>query len=244
MIPSRLRVAALAALLVLAARRGRAAAPPTSSRDEDARALAAAREGLDDAIDTEETLRTSKAQGPQAARQVRRIVSRGAFESGQLDEFGLASLGELGLAVPSLVILDSRRVPSAPGPRRHPRVPALRRVESAPRAVRRRGEAGGEDRARGRRAATPARTPACPAPTARLGRRDRRGIPAGGRGRRGSRSGRASRGGCGRACGRGCDSLGGGGSLNRDARPRSHRDRNLERRALHALRPSRSMTIG
>ena len=103
--------AALAALLVLALSAVGCGSPDELAR-EDARALAAAREGLDDAIDTSETLRTSSAKARKLRGQVRRIVARGAFESGQLDEFGLASLGELGLAVPSLVELDSDGSPA------------------------------------------------------------------------------------------------------------------------------------
>lgn len=105
------RGAAVAALLVLALAALGCGSPDDLSRKDD-RALAVAREGLDDAIDTSETLRTSKGRARRLRTQVRRIVSRGAFESGQLDEFGLASLGELGLAVPSLVVLDADGSPA------------------------------------------------------------------------------------------------------------------------------------
>ena len=64
--------------------------------------------GLDDAIDTEETLRTSRVRGtPAAPRRFSAIVSDGSFEDATLDEFGLAALGELRLVVPSLVIADA-----------------------------------------------------------------------------------------------------------------------------------------
>jgi hypothetical protein len=128
--PSRLWGAAVAALLVLALAALGCGSPDELSREDD-RALATAREGLDDAIDTEETLRTSGARAARLRRQVRRIVSRGAFESGQLDEFGLASLGELGLAVPSLVVLDADGSPARLD-RRATRA-FLRHAESNPR---------------------------------------------------------------------------------------------------------------
>jgi hypothetical protein len=67
------------------------------------RALDGARSGLDDALDTAEALRTSDEETRRILREVREIVSRGAFESDELDEFGLAALGELDQVVPSLV---------------------------------------------------------------------------------------------------------------------------------------------
>lgn len=72
-----------------------------------------ARERLDDAIDTEETLRTSPARARELRRRVQSIVSEGAFEAEKLDEFGLAALGRLQLAVPSLVETDADGVPVA-----------------------------------------------------------------------------------------------------------------------------------
>ena len=68
---------------------------PDRLATDDARALEQARAGLDDALDTEEARRIR--------RRVQKIVSRGAFETEPLDEFGLAALGELAEVVPSLV---------------------------------------------------------------------------------------------------------------------------------------------
>ena len=58
---------------------------------------------LDSTIDTEETLRTSPEEARRIRREVQKIVSRGAFETAPLDEFGLAALGELREIVPGLV---------------------------------------------------------------------------------------------------------------------------------------------
>ncbi len=69
----------------------------------EARALDHARTGLDEALDTAEALRTSERETRRIVREVREIVSRGDFESQQLDEFGLAALGELRQVAPSLV---------------------------------------------------------------------------------------------------------------------------------------------
>ena len=95
-------LALLAVLVVLAG----GAAPDELSRP-DALELADARERLDDALDTEETLRTSPRETRRIRAEIRRIVSRGSFESEHLDEFGLAALGELQQVVPSLVETDS-----------------------------------------------------------------------------------------------------------------------------------------
>ena len=76
---------------------------PDRLATEDARALEHARAGIDDALDTEEALRTSREETRRILGKVREIVSRGAFESERLDEFGLAALGELAKVVPSLV---------------------------------------------------------------------------------------------------------------------------------------------
>ena len=87
--------------------------PPEQLKDGEAATLMDAREGLDDAIDTEETLRTSPAQARKLRRRVQSIVSEGTFESERLDEFGLAALGRLGLVVPSLVKRDADGVPES-----------------------------------------------------------------------------------------------------------------------------------
>ena len=81
---------------------------PEELSQSDGRKLATARERLDDAIDTEETLRTSKAEARRLSRRVRMLVSQGDFESERLDEFGIAKLGLLRDVVPSLVVVDER----------------------------------------------------------------------------------------------------------------------------------------
>jgi hypothetical protein len=85
-------------------------APDELNRDE-ALALGNARERLDDAIDTAETLRTSPRETRRIRREIRRIVSRGYFEAEELDEFGLAALGEIQQVVPSVVETDADGVP-------------------------------------------------------------------------------------------------------------------------------------
>jgi hypothetical protein len=87
--------------------------PPEKLSERDATALLEAREHLDDAIDTEETLRTSPEQARKLRRKAQAIVAEGAFETEELDEFGLAALGRLMLLVPSLVEVDDKRVPEA-----------------------------------------------------------------------------------------------------------------------------------
>ena len=87
-------------------------APDELSR-VDALEFADARERLDDAMDTEETLRTSPARGPQDARGGAADRGPGSFETKILDEFGLAALGELQQVVPSLVETDSDGVPKS-----------------------------------------------------------------------------------------------------------------------------------
>jgi len=72
---------------------------------KDAQTLTTSREDLDDALDTEETLRTSKEEAASLRLKVQKIIGRGAFENGgKPDEFGLAALGELRDLVPSLVL--------------------------------------------------------------------------------------------------------------------------------------------
>ncbi len=86
---------------------------PEELSETDGRALAAARERLDDAIDTEETLRTSKVEARRLRRRVRALISDGSFESKRLDEFGIARLGLLREVVPSLVVVNERGSPRA-----------------------------------------------------------------------------------------------------------------------------------
>ena len=100
-----LRALAVAAVAV-AALTG-CGAPEELSEDE-GRTLAAARERLDDAIDSEETLRTSRTEARRLRARVQELVSDGSFESGTLDEFGIARLGQLREVAPSLVRLDDK----------------------------------------------------------------------------------------------------------------------------------------
>jgi hypothetical protein len=95
-------VVAAAAALACAALLLACGAPDELTAPE-ARALDHARAGLDEALDTAEALRTSERETRRIVREVREIVSRGDFESQQLDEFGLAALGELRRVAPSLV---------------------------------------------------------------------------------------------------------------------------------------------
>ena len=99
-----MRSAALAALLALAL--GLTACGDADElAKKDAQTLTTSREDLDDALDTEETLRTSKEEAASLRIKVQRIIGRGAFENGgKPDEFGLAALGELRDLVPSLVL--------------------------------------------------------------------------------------------------------------------------------------------
>ena len=96
---------ALLACTVLAA-----CGAPEELSQRDGTTLRDAREVLDQTIDTEEALRTSPEEARRIKRQVRRIVSRGAFETAPLDEFGLAALGELREIVPGLVETDEEGV--------------------------------------------------------------------------------------------------------------------------------------
>jgi hypothetical protein len=80
---------------------------PDTLSDEEGRTIAGARERLDDAIDTEETLRTSRVEARRLRREVDRLVSDGSFEDATLDEFGIARLGQLRQVVPSLVNVDT-----------------------------------------------------------------------------------------------------------------------------------------
>lgn len=79
--------------------------------EPDGIALDLARDRTIAAIETEQRLRASPEAAERLLGRVREIVSSGALEAKQLDEFGLAALGELGLAVPPLVIVDRRGVP-------------------------------------------------------------------------------------------------------------------------------------
>jgi hypothetical protein len=96
-------LAALVLCAVAAAGCGGGKADHLSQKD--AQALTVARAELDDALDTEETLRTSHEEAVRLRAQARRIIRRGRLEDGKRpDEFGLAALGRLNRVVPSLVL--------------------------------------------------------------------------------------------------------------------------------------------
>ncbi|HEX2071811.1 MAG TPA: hypothetical protein VHF90_09220 [Thermoleophilaceae bacterium] len=84
---------------------------PSDLPEADGVELDLARDRGGAAIETERRLSASPVAAERLRARVREIVSSGALEARQLDEFGLAALGELGLAIPSLVIYDRRGVP-------------------------------------------------------------------------------------------------------------------------------------
>ena len=63
------------------------------------------------AVEVEQRLSSSPTAADRLIARVRKIVASGALEAKQLDEFGLAALGELRLAAPNLVIVDRLEVP-------------------------------------------------------------------------------------------------------------------------------------
>jgi hypothetical protein len=103
------RAASLSAALIAAAFAA-CGAPAQLSEDEGVR-LDLARDRTIAAVETEQRLRSSPATADRLLARVRKIVSSGALEARQLDEFGLAALGELRLAVPSLVVVDRLGIP-------------------------------------------------------------------------------------------------------------------------------------
>ena len=84
---------------------------PDALPESDGVQLDLARDRTIAAVETEERLSRSPATADRLLARVRKVVSSGALEAKQLDEFGLAALGELRLAVPSLVIVDRLEVP-------------------------------------------------------------------------------------------------------------------------------------
>ncbi len=100
-----LPIAALVALAVAAC------GAPSELSEQDGVALDIARDRIVAAVATEERLGESPATAERLVGRVRKIVSSGALEARQLDEFGLAALGELHLAVPSLAVVDHQEVP-------------------------------------------------------------------------------------------------------------------------------------
>ncbi len=79
---------------------------PSELSEQDGIELDRARDRTLAAVEVERRLSGSPAEAGRLVDRVRDIVSSGALEARQLDEFGLAALGELRLAVPSLVIVD------------------------------------------------------------------------------------------------------------------------------------------
>ena len=107
--------AACAAALIGAAGCG---APERLETDDD-RALAAAREGIDDALDTEETIRTSPAMGRRLARRVERAgenaqavrrVVPSLVENGQVDsEAAAVFVRKAGTDAPAALLIPAQR---------------------------------------------------------------------------------------------------------------------------------------
>lgn len=79
--------------------------------EQDGADLRLARDRAIAAVTTEQRIADSPAAAERLLARVRKIVASGAFEAKQLDEFGLAALGELRLVAPSLVIVDRQEVP-------------------------------------------------------------------------------------------------------------------------------------
>jgi hypothetical protein len=98
-------------LAALAAAAIAACGGPSELSESDGIALDIARDRAIAAVETERRLGESPAASRRLLARVRKIVASGALEPRQLDEFGLAALGELRLAVPSLVVVDRQEVP-------------------------------------------------------------------------------------------------------------------------------------
>lgn len=98
-------------LAALAAATIAACGGPGELSESDGVALNLARARTISAVETERRLTDSPEKSRRLLARVRKIVASGALEPRKLDEFGLAALGELRLAVPSLVIVDRQGVP-------------------------------------------------------------------------------------------------------------------------------------
>lgn len=105
-----MRRAALLSAALAAAATVACGAPAELSEGEGVQ-LDLARDRTIAAIEAERRLSESPAAAERLLARVRGIVSSGALEARQLDEFGLAALGELRLAAPSLVVVDRREIP-------------------------------------------------------------------------------------------------------------------------------------
>lgn len=105
-----MRLAALP-LAALAAVAIAACGAPDALPESDGVQLDLARDRTIAAVEVEQRLSESPETADRLVDRVRKIVASGALEAKQLDEFGLAALGELRLAVRSLVIVDRLEVP-------------------------------------------------------------------------------------------------------------------------------------
>lgn len=97
------RLAWVVCLAVLAGTGCGGDSAPDHLNTRDAQTLNHSRSDIGDALDTEETIRTSKQAATRLRAKVQKTVGMGSFENGKPDEFGLAALGELRTQVPSLV---------------------------------------------------------------------------------------------------------------------------------------------
>jgi hypothetical protein len=98
-------------LAALAAAAVAACGSPDMLPESDGVQLDLARDRTIAAVEVEQRLSDSPETAGRLVARVRKIVSSGALEAKQLDEFGLAALGELRLAAPNLVIVDRLEVP-------------------------------------------------------------------------------------------------------------------------------------
>jgi hypothetical protein len=98
-------------LVALAATATAACGAPDELSHEEGVQLELSRNRTIAALATEERLSASPAAADRIVARVRKIVASGSLEPKQLDEFGLAALGELRLSAPSLVIVDRQEVP-------------------------------------------------------------------------------------------------------------------------------------
>ncbi len=101
----------LSLLIAVAAATLTACGGPDELLEEEGVELRLARDRAVAALATEQRLNDSPAAADRLVSRVRKIVASGALEPKRLDEFGLAALGELRLAAPSLVIVDRLEVP-------------------------------------------------------------------------------------------------------------------------------------
>jgi hypothetical protein len=84
---------------------------PSELSEQDGVQLDRSRDRVLATVETERRLSESRDSADRLIARVRKVVSSGALEARQLDEFGLAALGELHLAVPGLVVVDGQEVP-------------------------------------------------------------------------------------------------------------------------------------